>query len=78
MPDAIAALGYDAAALVIDAIRRAGSVNSDSIRAALASTKDFQGVAGKITMDENRNPVKSAVVLEVRDGKYAYKETVNP
>jgi len=77
-PDALAALGHDAAALLIDAIRRGGSTNSDSIRIALEKTKDFQGAAGVINLDENRNAVKSAVVLEVRDGKYVYKETVAP
>lgn len=78
VPDAIAALSYDAALLLVDAIKRAGSARPDSIRAALAATKDFAGVTGSITLDGNRDAIKSAVVLEVRDGKYAYKETVAP
>ncbi len=77
-PDALAALGYDAAALIVDAIKRAGSDNPDSVQMALAATKDFQGVAGKVTLDAHRNAIKSAVVLEVENGKYVYKETIAP
>ena len=77
-PDAMGALGYDAAMILVDAIKRAGSARPDSIRAALATTKDFKGVTGIISLDADRNAVKSAVVLEVRDGKYVFKESVAP
>jgi branched-chain amino acid transport system substrate-binding protein len=77
-PDAMAASGYDAALILVDAIKRAGSADPDSIRMALAATKGFPGVTGTITLDENRNAVKSAVVLEVRDGKYLFKEIIEP
>jgi branched-chain amino acid transport system substrate-binding protein len=77
-PDALAALGYDAARVLIDAIKRAGSAEPKAIRDALAQTKDFPGITGTITLNENRDAVKSAVVLEVKDGKFLYKETVNP
>ena len=56
--------------------RKTGS--TAEIQGALAKTKDFQGVTGKITMDEMRNATKSAVVLEVKDGKFLYKTTINP
>ncbi len=78
VPDAMAALGYDAALLLVNAIQRAGSAKPDSIRAALAATKDFTGVTGTISLDANRDAVKSAVVLEIRDGKNVFKETVAP
>ncbi len=78
IPDALAALGYDAAMLLADAIRRAGSARPDSIRMALEATKGFHGITGMISLDANRDAVKSAVILEVRDGKYLYKETVAP
>jgi len=78
VPDALAALGHDAALLMVDAIRRAGSARPDSIRMALEATKDFEGVTGKLALDENRNAVKAAVILEVRDGKYLFKESVAP
>jgi branched-chain amino acid transport system substrate-binding protein len=77
-PDAMSALGYDVAKVLVDAIRRAGSDNSDSIRMALATTNGFAGVTGAITLDSNRDAVKPAVVLEIKDGKFAFKETVAP
>lgn len=77
-PDALAGLGYDAAQILFDAIRRAGSTDPTAIRDALAQTKDFAGVTGVTTIDENRNAVKPAVVLQINDGKLAYVETINP
>jgi len=77
-PDAMSALGYDVAKVLVDAIRRAGSDNSDSIRMALATTSNFAGVTGAITLDSNRDAVKPAVVLEIKDGKFAFRETVAP
>lgn len=77
-PDALAALGYDATRMLVAAIARAGSDDPKAIRDALAATRDFPGITGVITLNENRDAVKSAVVLEVRDGKFLYKETVDP
>ena len=77
-PDALAGLGYDSAAVLFDAIKRANSVEPAKIRDAIAQTKDFQGVTGRITIDAQRNAVKPAVVLQVKDGKLAYMETVTP
>ncbi|HXM75938.1 MAG TPA: ABC transporter substrate-binding protein [Thermoanaerobaculia bacterium] len=68
-PDSIAALSYDAARLVADAIRRAGSTEGKRVRDALASTKDFPGVTGSITMDASRNPVKLPVILKIERGR---------
>ncbi|TLY32651.1 MAG: ABC transporter substrate-binding protein [Ignavibacteria bacterium] len=62
-PDAIAALSYDAVSILMDAIRRAGSTDGPKLRDAIAATKDFDGVSGTITIDNNRNASKSAVVL---------------
>lgn len=76
--NALSALGYDAAALLIDALRRAGRTDGEALRAALAATRDFRGASGVITFDEQRNPTKSAVVLTVRDGRFRYLETVQP
>jgi len=77
-PDALGALGYDSANMLIHAIQSAGVVDSTKIRDALAQTKDFDGVTGKITIDADRNPTKPAVVLRVKDGKLEFVETVNP
>jgi branched-chain amino acid transport system substrate-binding protein len=77
-PDAMAALGYDAAMLLFDAIKRAGTTDSEPLRQAIASTKNFPGVTGSISLDEKRNANKPAVMLEIKDGKFRYVETVTP
>jgi len=77
-PDAMTALGYDALKLLADAMKRAGTTDPDKVNAAIAATKDFPGVTGKITLDEHRNPTKPAVILKIKDGKFSYVETVSP
>jgi branched-chain amino acid transport system substrate-binding protein len=81
VPDAIAALAYDAAKILADAIKRAGGTESVKLKDAINSTKDFAGVTGKITLDAGRNAVKPAVVLAcdpADGGKFVYKETIAP
>jgi branched-chain amino acid transport system substrate-binding protein len=78
VPDALAALGYDAARVAIDALKRASDLSAPAIRDAIAQTKNFPGVAGAITLDENRNAVKPAVVLKVGAGKTEFVTTVAP
>jgi branched-chain amino acid transport system substrate-binding protein len=78
VPDAPAVLGYDAACMAIDAIKRANSFDPVKIKDALAQTKDLQLVTGSITLDKYHNPVKSAIVMELKDGKQVYKTTINP
>lgn len=77
-PSAFAALGYDAYMLVIDGIQRAGSFDPDAIRNALAETSGYQAVTGTISMDENGDAVKDAVILTVENGEFVYKTTVSP
>ncbi|HYV32412.1 MAG TPA: ABC transporter substrate-binding protein, partial [Candidatus Binatia bacterium] len=77
-PDAMAALGYDSAAVLVDAINRAGSTEGPKIRDALATTKDFIGVTGNTTMDPNRNATKPAVIITVKEGRFKYVETIKP
>jgi branched-chain amino acid transport system substrate-binding protein len=78
LPDGIAALGYDSAALLIDALQRTESLAPQDIRDAIANTSEFSGVTGKITMDKNRNPIKSAVILKFHGGKPTYQTTIDP
>jgi branched-chain amino acid transport system substrate-binding protein len=78
LPDNFAALGYDAANVVLDAIKRAGSTNSTAIRDAIAQTKGFPGVSGIITIDSERNASKPAVILAIRDQQFQYFEKINP
>lgn len=78
VPDAHAALGYDAMRFLAEAIQKAGTNDNKKLRDALAATKDFQGVTGKISMDADRNAVKPAVVLKLQDTNYIYQETIQP
>jgi len=77
-PDSIAALGYDAAILLFDSLKRAGTTDSAKLRDAIATTADLPGVTGHITIDKERNATKAAVILTVKNGKFAYVETVEP
>jgi branched-chain amino acid transport system substrate-binding protein len=78
VPDALAALAYDAAKILFDAMKRAGSTDGPKLRDAIAQTRDFPGVTGKITLDAQRNAVKPAVVLKIAGGKISYVETITP
>ena len=78
IPSGLAAMGYDAALVLFDAIKRAGSLERAAIRKALAETTQFSAVTGVITMDKNRDASKPAVIIEIKDGKFTYKETIKP
>jgi len=77
-PDAHAALAYDAARLLADAITRAGTTDGAKLREALAQTKDFAGITGVISMDADRNALKPGVVLKLQDLRFIYQETIKP
>jgi branched-chain amino acid transport system substrate-binding protein len=76
--DTLAALGYDSVLILVDAMKRAGTTENEKLRAAIAATKNFKAVTGTISFDEQRNPTKSAVVLQVKDGKFVFVESVDP
>ncbi|SEP40375.1 ABC transporter substrate-binding protein [Propionispora vibrioides] len=78
VPDAFAALSYDATMMVIEAIKRANSTDPVAIKDALAKTRDYQAVSGLITLNETHDAVKSAVIIEMKDGKQTFKEKINP
>ncbi|MCS7033042.1 MAG: ABC transporter substrate-binding protein [Phycisphaerae bacterium] len=77
-PDALAALAYDAAGVLFDAIARAPSLDGRAIRDAIAATRDFKGVTGTINFDENRDVIKAAVVVQVKNGKLTLAERIEP
>jgi branched-chain amino acid transport system substrate-binding protein len=77
-PDALAGLGFDSAMVLFDAIKRAGTTDGPQLRDAIAATKDFPGVTGTITLNAQRNAEKPAVVLEIKDGQFVFRETVAP
>ena len=77
-PDGLAALGYDAARILFAAMKRAKSLDGKALAADLAQTTNFEGVTGNISIDGDRNAVKSAVILEMKDGKPKYVTTIQP
>lgn len=78
VPDGLSAMGYDAALVLADAMGRAASLSTADIRNAIAATKDYAGVTGKISIDQNRNAIKSAVVLKVEDQGFKLAARVDP
>lgn len=77
-PDAMAALGYDSAMILFDAFKRAGETGGAKVRDALAGTKDYDAVTGKITINKDRDADKAAVIIQVKGGKFKYMETIAP
>ncbi|MDO5713405.1 MAG: ABC transporter substrate-binding protein [Tissierellia bacterium] len=76
--NAFAALGYDAYMVIIDSIEKAGSADSNAIRDQLAKVSDFVGVTGTITLDENGDATKDAIINQVKDGQFKYLTTIHP
>lgn len=77
-PSGLGALGYDAAALIIEALKHVQTVTPAALRQAIAALPSFDGVTGRIAFDANRNPVKPAVVLKVTDTGDVFEAQVNP
>jgi len=78
VPDAMAVLAYDAAQVLVAAIARSPSLGGEDLRDAIAMTKDFQGVTGKITLDRDRNAMKEAVVVQVSKGAFKFVGRFKP
>jgi branched-chain amino acid transport system substrate-binding protein len=78
IPDTFGALGYDAARLLADAIKRAGTADSSAIRDALAKTANFEGVTGRISFDPHRNASKPGLVVTIKDGRFEIAEKIAP
>lgn len=79
-PDTFSALGYDTVYLLADAISRAGTTNGPELRNAIAKTKDFPSVTGKITINADRNAMKPVVILKLDEKlkKFVYRATILP
>ncbi len=77
VPDALAALAYDATNILLEGIKTAGADDTDKVKTAMEGLT-FQGVSGKITYDAQHNPIKSATILEVKDGKVTFNSVVAP
>jgi len=77
VPDALAALAYDATNLLLTGIKNAGADNTDKVKAALEGIS-FNAVSGKITFDAQHNPVKGAVILRVKNGAAVFDSYLAP
>ncbi|MBX3016644.1 MAG: ABC transporter substrate-binding protein [Bdellovibrionaceae bacterium] len=77
-PDGLSAAGYDAAKVLFAAMEKAPDLSGPAIRDAIAATKDYPGVTGTITINQQRNAVKSAVVVQVQGTTNKYITTINP
>jgi branched-chain amino acid transport system substrate-binding protein len=78
VPDVMAALAYDATYMMAEAISKTKLITSENIRDELAKIKDFHGVTGQMSMDANRDAIKSAVVVQVEGENYKFITSVNP
>ena len=76
--DANAALAADAYFIILDAIKRTGSPDPVKIAQGLRSTKDFEGVTGKIALGPDGNAIKAMVINKVQEGKFVYVTTMEP
>jgi branched-chain amino acid transport system substrate-binding protein len=76
--DAFGAMGADAYFVLLDAMQRSTSTLGPKVREGLATTRDFQGVSGKISIGEDGNAVKSVVINQVKDGKFVYVTSMSP
>lgn len=77
-PDAFNALGYDLAYFLADALERAGEADREKVKDALAATKEFNGITGKLSVDSNHNPVKAITILEMKDGEQTFLKKLLP
>lgn len=78
LPVGVTALGFDAYLLALEAIEKAGTADGPALRDTLASTKDFEGATGFVTLDENGDAVKPAVIKTIQGGQFVYKSFVEP
>ncbi|MGE5579055.1 MAG: ABC transporter substrate-binding protein [Bacillota bacterium] len=78
VPDDVAALTYDAVQLLCQAIQSAGKLDREAVRDALAAVEKFSGVTGEMQFKGSGDPIKSAVIIQVKDGQFKYFETAKP
>jgi len=77
-PNGFNALGYDSVYFLADAIKRAGSLDGEKIKDALAETKGLKLVSGTLTVDENHNPIKAVTIMKFENGTAKFHSKVNP
>jgi branched-chain amino acid transport system substrate-binding protein len=77
-PDDVAALTFDSFGLLFQAIQSAGKVDREAVRTALAAIPSFEGVTGTMEFKGTGDPVKSAVIIQIKNGKFTYFQTAKP
>ncbi|HPZ43198.1 MAG TPA: ABC transporter substrate-binding protein, partial [Bacillota bacterium] len=77
-PDAFAALGYDSVQIMVQGLKDAGEADPVKLKEALEKIKDFEGVTGKMSIDDQHNPVKAGVIIEFKDGKQVMNTRIQP
>lgn len=77
-PDDVAALTYDAFEMLFQAMRDAGELDKAAIRDALANIDRFEGVTGIMSFDEQGDPTKCAVIIQIRNGQFTYYDQACP
>jgi branched-chain amino acid transport system substrate-binding protein len=77
-PDGLAALGYDAALILFDAMKRSKSLGGKDLAKAIGETKNYSAVTGTITLDANRDAKKAAVMVQMKGGKPVWVATIEP
>lgn len=78
-PDDVAALTYDSFGLLFQAVRNAGKLDRQAVRDALAKVPKYEGVTGLMQFQEGSgDPIKSAVILKIKDGKFVWFANANP
>jgi branched-chain amino acid transport system substrate-binding protein len=78
VPDDVAALAYDSLGLLFQAIQSAGKLDREAIRNALASVTEYKGITGTMQFKGTGDPIKSAVVIKIENGKFNYFSMANP
>lgn len=68
-PDQFAAVAYDSLGMLVESLKKSGT-DRTKLRDELAKIKDYQGVTGKTTFNENRDVLKEMVVMQIKDGKF--------
>jgi len=77
-PDDVAALTYDSFGLFFQALKAAGKVDREALREALANLKEYKGVTGRLEFRGTGDPIKTAVIIQIKGGQFTYYETASP
>jgi branched-chain amino acid transport system substrate-binding protein len=77
-PDDVAALTYDAFGMLFQSLQTAGKIDREAVREAMSSITMYEGVTGNMQFKGTGDPIKSAVVIQIKDGAFTYYQTANP